>query len=261
MPSSEKPALSVLILAKNEGDRIRECIASAQFAREVVVVDSGSTDGTRDIARGSGARVMETPWPGDFSMQRNRAEAFAACDWVLQLDADEVVTPELAGEIRAYFRSGLHATLPCARMPRKEIIFGKWVRHGGWYPQYKLRMYRKGAGSWTGRVHERYDSPGPVHTFANPIVHDSYRDIPLFVEKFNRYSTIDAEEDFAAGRKFRLHKLFLVPAERFLGRYVRHRGYRDGFHGFALAALIGLNYFLRHLKLWELHYRRRRSDG
>jgi len=261
MPLSEKPAVSVLILAKNEGDRIRECIASAQFAREVVVVDSGSTDGTRDIARGSGARVMETPWPGDFSVQRNRAEAFAACDWVLQLDADEVVTPGLAEEIRAFFRSGLHATFPCARMPRKEIIFGKWVRHGGWYPQYKLRMYRKGAGSWTGRVHERYDTPGPVHTFLNPIVHDSYRDIPLFVEKFNRYSTIDAEEDFAAGRKFRLHKLFLVPPERFFGRYIRHRGYRDGFHGFAIASLIGLNYFLRNLKLWELHCRRRRSDG
>jgi len=261
MPLSEKPAVSVLILAKNEGDRIRECIASAQFAREVVVVDSGSTDGTRDIARGSGARVMETPWPGDFCVQRNRAEAFAACDWVLQLDADEVVTPGLAEEIRAFFRSGLHATFPCARMPRKEIIFGKWVRHGGWYPQYKLRMYRKGAGSWTGRVHERYDTPGPVHTFLNPIVHDSYRDIPLFVEKFNRYSTIDAEEDFAAGRKFRLHKLFLVPPERFFGRYIRHRGYRDGFHGFAIASLIGLNYFLRNLKLWELHCRRHRSDG
>jgi len=253
--------LSVLILARNEEDRIGDCIASARFARDVVVVDSGSTDGTPDIARGLGAKAVEAPWPGNFSTQRNRAEAFAACDWVLQLDADEVVTPELADEIRAFFRSGLHATHPSARMPRKEIVFGKWVRHGGWYPQYKLRMYRKGAGSWTGRVHEKYETHGPVHTFANPIVHDSYRDIPVFVDKFNRYSTIDAEEDFAAGRKFRLHKLFLVPLERFFGRYVRHRGYRDGFHGFALAALIGLNYFLRNLKLWELQRRGRRSDG
>jgi glycosyltransferase involved in cell wall biosynthesis len=235
--------LSVVILASNEGERIGDCIGSTRFAREVV------------------ARAVEAPWPGNFSTQRNRAEAFAACDWVLQLDADEVVTPELADEIHGFFRSGLHATHPCARMPRKEIIFGKWVQHGGWYPQYKLRMYRKGAGSWAGRVHERYETAGPVHTFANPIVHDSYRNITVFVEKFNRYSTIDAEEDFAAGRKFRLHKLFLVPLERFLGRYVRHRGYRDGFHGFALAALIGLNYFLRHLKLWEMRYRRPGADG
>lgn len=258
---NETPPLSVLILAKNEGDRIRECIESARFAREVVVVDSGSTDGTRDIARGSGARVADAPWPGNFSMQRNRAEAFAACEWILQLDADEVVTPGLADELRGFFRSGLPATHPCGRMPRKEIIFGKWIRHGGWYPQYKLRLYRKGAGSWTGRVHEKYETAVPVHTFSNPIVHDSYRDIAVFVDKFNRYSTIDAEEDFAAGRKFRLHRLFLVPLERFFGRYVRHRGYRDGFHGFALAALIGMNYFLRNLKLWELHRRGRRSDG
>jgi glycosyltransferase involved in cell wall biosynthesis len=261
MTLNETPPLSVLILAKNEGDRIRECIESARFAREVVVVDSGSTDGTRDIARGLGARVADAPWPGNFSMQRNRAESFAACEWILQLDADEVVTPGLADELRGFFRSGLPATHPCGRMPRKEIIFGKWIRHGGWYPQYKLRLYRKGAGSWTGRVHEKYETAGPVHTFANPIVHDSYRDIAVFVEKFNRYSSIDAEEDFAAGRQFRLHRLLLAPLERFFGRYVRHRGYRDGFHGFALAALIGLNYFLRNLKLWELHRRGRRSDG
>lgn len=258
---SETPALTVLILTNNERNRIRECIASARFAREIVVVDSGSTDGTPAVARELGAKVALAPWPGDFSVQRNRAEGFAAHDWILQLDADERVTPELSVEIREFLRGPLHETHPSARMPRKEIIFGKWARHGGWYPQYKLRLYRKGAGSWAGRVHERYETNGPVHTFANAIVHDSYREIAVFVEKFNRYSTIDAEEDFAAGRKFRLHKLLLVPLERFFGRYVRHRGYRDGLHGFVLASLIALNYFLRHLKLWELHFRGRRPDG
>ncbi len=255
------PFLSVVILAKDEEQSIAASLRSAAFAGETVVVDSGSSDRTQDIARELGARVVVAPWPGDYSVQRNRADGFAAGDWVFQLDADESVSPELSAEFHAFFESGLDRTCTAARMPRKEIIFGKWVRHGGWYPQHKLRLYRKGSGAWVGRVHERYETGGPVHTFSAPIVHDSYRSVHLFVEKFNRYSSIDAEQDFAAGERFSLLKLFLQPLERFFGRYVRHGGWRDGLHGFVLASLIGLNYFIRHLKLWERRYRAAGTGG
>lgn len=247
--------LSVVVLAKDEEASIASCLRSAAFAGERVVVDSGSADRTREVAGEAGARVVDAPWPGDYSVQRNRADAAAAGPWVFQLDADETVSPELAAEIADFFASGRDRTHAAARMPRKEIVFGKWLRHGGWYPQYKLRFYRKGSGVWTGRVHENFATEGPVHTFSAPIVHDSYRSVHVFIEKFNRYSSMDAEQEFAAGRPFRLWKVFLVPLERFLGRYVRHQGFRDGFRGFAVAALIGLNYFLRYLKLWERLYK------
>lgn len=255
------PFLSVVVLAKNEEESIAACLRSAAFAGEAVVVDSGSVDRTQEIARETGARVVVAPWPGDYSVQRNRGDGVATGEWVFQLDADETVSPELAAEIAAFFASGLDRTCGAARMPRKEIIFGKWVRHGGWYPQHKLRLYRKGGGVWTGRVHEHYAVRGPIHTFAAPIVHDSYRSVHLFVEKFNRYSSIDADSEFAAGKPFRLWKLLFTPLERFFGRYVRHGGYRDGYHGFAVAALIGLNYFLRYLKLWEKRYKAGAGPG
>lgn len=255
----EKLDVTALILAKNEAREIGGCIESARLCREILVLDSGSTDGTREIARALGAKVIETDWPGDFSVQRNRADGFATTGWVFHLDADERISEELADELRRFFRSGLQEKYSAARMPRKEILFGRWIRHGGWYPQYKLRLYRREAGRWSGRVHERCETAGDLSTFAHPIVHDSYRSVHVFLEKFNRYSTIDAEEEFTRGGRFSLLRLFLVPAERFFGRYVRHQGFRDGLHGFVLASLIALNYFLRYLKLWEMQDRAARE--
>lgn len=247
--------LTIVILAKNEERVIARCIASVPFATEVLVVDSGSTDSTCALAQELGARVVTEPWPGSFAAQRNCGDAHVHTNWVLQLDADETVSAELACELTAFFIAGKGALVATGRIPRKELIFGKWIEHGGWYPQYKLRLYRKGSGTWSGRVHENYVGySGETFTFESPIMHDSYRSIEIFIQKFNSYSSIDAEEAFHEGTRFSLFKLFLQPMERFLGRYVGHKGYRDGMHGFILALLVGTNYFMRHIKLWEKHY-------
>lgn len=248
--------LTIVILAKNEERVLARCIASVPFAAEVLVVDSGSTDRTCALAQELGARVVTEPWPGNFAEQRNRGDAHVRTGWVLQLDADETVSAELASELAAFFAAGKHEQVAAGRFPRKELIFGKWIEHGGWYPQYKLRLYRKGTGNWIGRVHENYVGyPGKPFTFQSSIMHDSYGNIETFMEKFNRYSSIDAEEAFLAGHRFSLFKLFFQPMERFFGRYIGHKGYRDGMHGFVLALLVGFNYFMRHIKLWEKHYR------
>lgn len=251
------PDICVVILTKNEASVIERCMASISFAGKILVVDSGSTDDTCKIAQKLGAQVVYHEWPGDFSLQRNVADSHAECPWILHLDADETVTPELAAEIKNFFDSGNFEKFGVGQFPRKELIFGKWIEHGGWYPQYKPRLYRNGAGHWMNKVHEHLEVAGNVHTFTAPILHDSYRDVHTFIEKFNRYSSLDAEIAFAEGRHFSLLKLFLQPMERFFGRYIMHKGYRDGFHGFAIAALIGMNYFMRYLKLWEKEYRKK----
>lgn len=252
--------LTVVILTKNEEKTLARCIASVPFAGEVLVVDSGSSDETCALAVKLGARVVNEPWPGHFAEQRNRGDSHVRTEWVLHLDADETVSEAMAGELAAFFSDGRAAGVAAARFPRKELIFGKWIDHGGWYPQYKLRLYRKGAGNWIGRVHENYVGyPGDAFTFGGDILHDSYSSIELFLEKFNRYSSIDAEQAFLEGKKFSLFAMFTQPVERFLGRYLGHQGYRDGMHGFVLALLVGFNYFMRHLKLWERHYRKAKT--
>lgn len=238
----------------NEADVIEKSIRSATFARDILVVDSGSTDNTCEIAERLGARVVYHKWPEDFSAQRNFADSHAICEWILHLDADETLKPEIAFELNNFFTKGLDQRYLSGRFPRREIVFGKWLKHGGWYPQYKLRFYKKGSGRWIGKVHEHFENTGEILTFSSPILHDSYKDIHTFIDKFNKYSTLDAEAEYAGKRSLSLLKLILQPIERFLGRYIIHRGYLDGFHGFAVASLIGLNYFLRYLKLWERYY-------
>jgi glycosyltransferase involved in cell wall biosynthesis len=252
---SNKLDISVVILTKNEERVIERCIASVPFAREICVFDSGSSDATCQIAEGLGARVVNLPWPGDFAVQRNIADSHTRSGWVLHLDADETVSSELAAEISDFFVNNLEMKYSAGQFPRKELIFGKWIEHGGWYPQYKLRLYRQGSGKWTGKVHEHFEGVGNVFSFTSVMLHDSYKDIQTFLEKFNKYTSIGVEKEFIERKKFNLYKVFLQPAERFIGRYICHKGYRDGFHGFVLASLIAFSYFISNLKLWEKYYK------
>ena len=254
--------LTVVILTLNEARNIERCIASAGIADEVLVVDSESVDDTCRIAERLGARVVTSPWPGCYAEQRNRADGYVRTDWILQLDADETISTELANELAAFFAEGGVSRHAAGRIPRKELVFGRWIEHGGWYPQFKLRLYRKGAGQWTGRVHEGYNGyHGEPHTFTGPILHHSDCDVRTFVDKFNRYSSLDAEQAFSSGKRFSMFRLFFQPLERFFARFIVHKGYRDGFPGLVLAFMIAFNYVLIYLKLWELEYPRKEVQG
>lgn len=251
------PRISAVLITRNEAARIGACLAGLRFCDEVVVVDSESTDGTPALAAAAGARVVTRPWPNDFADQRNFADGQATGAWCFSVDPDEEVTPALAAEVRSFVADPRgHVGLS---LLRRELVFGRWIEGGGWGTQRKLRLYRRGAGRWVGRVHEKMVVEGAVALAAEPLLHRSYDHVETFVDKFNRYSSMDARLDFEGGRRFSWWALLAQPVERAFGRFVLHRGYRDGTHGLVLAILVGLNYLMRHLKLWELHYRARQA--
>ncbi|HWP34185.1 MAG TPA: glycosyltransferase family 2 protein, partial [Thermodesulfobacteriota bacterium] len=253
--SRRPPTVSAVLITRNEAARIGRCLASLRWADEIVVVDAESDDGTAELAAAAGARVVTRPWPGDFADQRNFADQQARGDWCFSVDPDEEVTPALVEEVRRLVADpGPYVGFS---FRRRERIFGRWIEGGGWGTQRKLRLYRRGAGRWVGVVHERMVLDGPVGLAREPLLHDSYPTVAAFVEKYNRYTTMEAEAAFRGGRRFSWWALFLTPLERAFGRYVLHGGFRDGAHGLVLALLIGLGYVLRALKLWELEERAR----
>jgi glycosyltransferase involved in cell wall biosynthesis len=247
--------LTVTIVAWNEEERLRACLESVAWADEIVVVDAESTDKTAALAREFTDRVWVRPWPG-FAVQKNFALAQATGEVVLSLDADERVTPELAGRIRAILADP-HAADGYS-IPRKNIFWGTWVRHGGLYPDYQLRLFRRGAGRFVeDAVHESVTVDGRVETLAEPMLHQSYRDLEDFVRRSNRYSTLAAEDWLRRDRRVSLAGLVMKPLGRFLSMYIVKRGFLDGWRGLVLAVLYAEYVFLRMAKAWEA----RRAPG
>jgi glycosyltransferase involved in cell wall biosynthesis len=245
-----RPPLSVCIVAMNEEDRIAECLRSADFADDWIVVDSHSTDRTREVARDAGARVIERDWPGHVA-QKNFALEQASHDWVLCLDADERVSPELRASILAALD---RAELPDGfSFPRRNRYLGRWIRHGGWYPDRKLRLFRRGRGRWGGRnPHDRVHLDGTVVELTGDLLHDSYRSLSDHLRTIDSFTTIAASEKHAAGERATLIDVTLRPWGRFARMYLLKAGFMDGMPGF-IAALMGAYYvFLKYAKLWEM---------
>jgi glycosyltransferase involved in cell wall biosynthesis len=241
--------LSVTVIAWNEEERLRGCLESVAWADEIVVVDAESTDKTAALARDFTDRVWVRPWPG-FATQKNFALAQATGDWVLSLDADERVTPDLADRIRAI----LAADGPADgySVPRRNIFWGAWVRHGGLYPDYQLRLFRRGAGRFVDdAVHESVRVDGRVEVLGEALLHQSYRDLEDFVRRSNRYSTLAAQDWVRRGRGVSLAALIMKPLGRFLSMYIVQRGFLDGWRGLVLAVLYAEYVFLRMAKAWE----------
>ena len=241
--------LSVTVIAWNEEDRLRACLESVAWADEIIVVDAESTDKTVLVARDFTDKIWVRPWPG-FAAQKNFALEQAAGEWILSLDADERVTPELQARIERIVRGDRSAD--GYSVPRRNVFWGAWVRHGGLYPDYQLRLFRRGAGHFVdSAVHESVVVGGRVEPLAEPLLHHSYRGLDDFVTRSNRYSALAAQEIVKRGGRAGLADLALRPLGRFLSMYVVRGGFLDGWRGFVLAVLYANYVFLRTAKAWE----------
>ena len=254
------PKLTVTVITRNESANIDAALASVSWADEIVVVDSQSEDDTAAIARRHSARVEMRPWPG-YSAQKNYAAASASHDWILSLDADERVTPELAAEIRALLAS--EPPLGGYRVPRISHYLGRWIRGTDWYPDYQLRLYDRRAAEWNGRrVHEsvRLKTGEPGH-LKHDLQHYPYRDISDHLATIDRYTTLAAEQMQADGQVPSLAGVALHPPFAFLRNYVLRGGFRNGGAGFIVSVLNSYYVFLKLAKARELMSRRAPSDS
>ena len=244
------PPLSACIVAMNEADRIGDCIASLDFCDEILVVDSHSSDETREVAAAAGARVVERDWPGHVA-QKEFAIREARHDWVLCIDADERVSPALRDQITALQSAGFpeHAGWRC---PRRSYYLGAWIEHG-WTPDWQLRLFDRQRGRWAGSdPHDRVDLDGSRGDLNPPLLHHPYRSLGEHLVTIDRYTTTMAEGLHARGRRAHLWQLFTRPMGRFLRFYLLKRGFLMGGRGLLLALLAAHYVGLKYAKLWML---------
>jgi (heptosyl)LPS beta-1,4-glucosyltransferase len=244
------PRLSVTVIALNQEAHIGECLASVSFADEIVVVDTGSTDRTVELARTYTDRVLQAHWQG-FGRTKNYALDQARGHWVFSLDTDERVPPALRDEILAVVAAD--GPLDGYRVPRKNYFCGRWIRHLGWYPDYTLRLFRRGRGRFRDReVHEEVVVDGPVGTFQTPLEHYSYRSVSEYVTRMDRYARLAAQELAKAGRRPHPGELFYRPFFSFFHLFFIRRGFLEGAPGYTLAVLMSMYKFLKYYYLREL---------
>jgi glycosyltransferase involved in cell wall biosynthesis len=241
--------LSVTVITRNEAGDIAAALASVAWADEIIVVDAESTDDTTAIARQYTDRVIVRRWPG-FVAQKNHAASLARHDWILSLDADERVTPELAAEIRATLQAPAHQGY---RVPRVTWHLGRWIRTTDWYPDDQLRLYDRRSAEWTGRyVHESVAVRGATGRLRAELQHYAYRDIADHLETIERYTTYAARQMAERGTRAGLLQMVGHPPLAFLRNYVLRGGFRDGIPGFIISTMNAYYVFLKFAKLWEL---------
>jgi glycosyltransferase involved in cell wall biosynthesis len=240
--------LSVTLITRNESRHIAACLKSVAFADEWVVVDSGSTDDTREIAASLGARVVKTEdWPG-FGMQKNRALELARGRWVLSIDADERVSEALAAQIQAVIKGEQAAD--GYELSRVSRFCGQWIRHGDWYPDRVLRLFRRESGRFTNDlVHERLKVKGRVERLTGDLLHDTMPTLDDALDKMNRYSSGRALDKVAAGRTGGLGAALAHGLWAFVRCYGLKRGFLDGRLGFVLAVYVAEGTYYRYLKM------------
>lgn len=250
--------LSITIITKNEAQNIADCVRSARFADEIVVVDCGSTDDTVAIARAEGAQVYEMDWAGD-GPQKNRAIDRATGDWFFSLDADERITPELAREIRqAIEREDVNAF----RVPRLSMFAGRFIHHGGWRPDYTSRLCRRGKARYSDNyLHAHMQVEGAQGTLRQSIIHYSYRTMDPVLEKLARYSSDGARDMDERGKSGSFGKAVSHGIWAFVRTYFLRLGFLDGRWGFMLAVFNAETTYYRYVKLWLRHEARLAGTG
>jgi glycosyltransferase involved in cell wall biosynthesis len=250
MTSPARRPVSAVIIALNEAKNIAACIESLPWADEIVVVDSGSTDGTRDIARRYTDKVFEVPWAG-FGPQKQAAVDRASHDAVFNIDCDERVTAELAEEIARVLSEPSMAS--AYSVPRRTFLGGKEIRHCGWHPDRTTRRFdRRHARFSDDLVHERVEVSGPRRELRHPLLHHAFSGIGDIVAKMNRYGALSARQMFERGRRCGVVDLTLRPAFAFLKTYLLRLGFLDGVEGLVVSATTSWLVFLKYARLREL---------
>lgn len=243
--------ISAVVIARDEEQRIQACLDSLSFADEtVVVVDSRTVDGTAEAARRFTKKVYVLEWQG-YGKTREEAVARAKHEWILWLDADERVPSELAEEILNVLQQ--EADHVGYQMPRKAFFLGRWIRHGGWYPGYVTRLYKRDSASFTNsHVHEKLSVDGRIGTLKNDIHHYTDDTIQHYYDKWNLYTSLAAADISEHGKQFHLADLLFRPFFMFLKMYLFRLGFLDGMEGFMLAVFSAHYVYAKYAKLWEL---------
>jgi glycosyltransferase involved in cell wall biosynthesis len=247
-------SLSVAIITKNEEANLPRALESVRWANEIVVVDSGSTDGTVEIAWSSGAKLIQEEWHG-FGKQKNLAIEYCTSEWILSLDADEEVSEALAQEITQLLEET--PEVDAFFVPRRNFFLGRWIKHGGYYPDPKLRLFRKGTAWFEERVvHETLQYSDPIRTLQNDLIHHAYPTLESYIEHMNRYSTLGAEQAALKGKTSRslpafLWNVLLNPAATFVYNYVLRLGFLDGREGLLLHLYHSAYVSWKYAKAWQ----------
>lgn len=247
--------ISAVIITLNEERKLARALESlAGVADEVLVVDSGSADRTREVAQTHEARLLSHAWEG-YARQKNFAASQAKHPWVLSLDADEVLSPELAAELQKLKREGPGDAAGFS-MPRLACYRGRWIGHSGWYPDPKLRLYDRRRGRWVGDyVHERVEVDGPVRPLFGDMYHFTCDSLEEHLRSLDRYTTLAAQESFARGEGWILPRLLVAPPWKFLETYLLRQGFRDGYQGLVIAAMAAYYVWRKYGKLWRMRLR------
>jgi glycosyltransferase involved in cell wall biosynthesis len=243
--------ISATVITFNEEDHIAEALRSLTWADEIIVVDSESSDRTVDIAMEFADKVITQKWLG-YAGQKNFASQQAANDWVFNLDADERVTPELAREIETLKEAG-NPDAAAFEMARRVFYLGRWIKHSGWYPDEKIRLYNRTRGRWQGDyVHESVQVEGRVKRLKGDILHYTVRNASEHHLRLDRYTTLAAREAFEKKRRASISSIGFSPFVTFVKSYIFKFGFLDGLPGLAIAYFAAHYVFLKNIKLWEL---------
>jgi glycosyltransferase involved in cell wall biosynthesis len=244
-----RPRVSAAVICCDEAGRIGPCLESLAWCDEIVVVDSGSVDGTVEIARKHATRVLHHDWPG-YVAQKNHALEQTQGEWVVCLDADERCPPRLRDAVLAALAAA--PVVAGFEVRRHAFYLGRWIDHGGWYPDWKLRVVRRDRARWGGTdPHDRLVADGPVARLDAEIEHHPYADFADHLRTVERFSDVVAAEWVRRGRRFSLLRALVHPPEKFLECWVWKQGFRDGWAGFVIAATSAFYVFAKHVKLWE----------
>ncbi len=252
--------LSVVVVTRNEEDLIGPCLESVKWADEIIVVDSQSIDRTAEIARRYTDKVFvikkDVP---DANINKQFGMKKALWDWILFLDADEIVTSEVRDEIEEILKKD-DRTFDGYLVLRKNLFLGKWMKHGGWWGYAaNVELVRSGKGRWPVGMHQTLQVDGNVGYLRNAVIHNTHRSISQWIDKMNEYTSVEANEMYADKEKFKTGHAVFYPAAVFLRNYFLKRGFKDGFHGLVAAVLASYYEFVRNVKLWEKYVKGRQQ--